>query len=108
MKTEHILCGAVCVVLICAVGFLGCYVYKLLGNLIFYPIEFLLRNIGGFYNTAHRMINQKNISNGKAVKKIHQKVDNVVSTVVDFNPVNILLSQVVRSLRISSWKDISE
>ena len=102
MKTKHIICGTLCIIIIFTIGYTGFYVYKLVGNFIFYPINLLFKNLKGFYNTAHRLLNQRNISNGKAISKIHQEVNNVISTVVDFNPVNILLSQVVRSLRIIS------
>ena len=102
MKTKHILCGTIYIIIIVTIGCLGFYVYKLVGNFLFYPINLLFKNIKGFYNTAHHLINQRNISNGKAITKIHQKFDNVISTMVDFNPVNILLQQVVRGLQISS------
>ena len=101
MKTKHIICGTLCIIIIFTIGYTGFYVYKLVGNFISYPITLLLKNLKGFYNTAHRLLNQRNISNKKAISKIHQEVNNVISTVVDFNPVNILLSQVVRSLRIT-------
>ena len=102
MKTKHIICGTLCIIIIFTIGYTGFYVYKLIGNFISYPITLLLKNLKGFYNTAHRLLNQRNISNKKAINKIHQEVNNAISTVVDFNPVNILLSQVVRSLRITS------
>ena len=102
MKTKHIICGTLCIIIIFTIGYTGFYVYKLVGNFISYPITLLLKNLKGFYNTAHRLLNQRNISNEKATSKIHQEVNNAISTVVDFNPVNILLSQVVRSLRITS------
>lgn len=102
MKTKHIICGTLCIIIIFTIGYTGFYVYKLVGNFISYPITLLLKNLKGFYNTAHRLLNQRNISNKKAINKIHQEVNNAISTVVDFNPVNILLSQVVRSLRITS------
>ena len=101
MKTKHIICGTLCIIIIFTIGYTGFYVYKLVGNFISYPITLLLKNLKGFYNTAHRLLNQRNISNKKANSKIHQEVNNAISTVVDFNPVNILLSQVV-SLRITS------
>lgn len=102
MKTKHIICGTLCIIIIFTIGYTGFYVYKLVGNFISYPITLLLKNLKGFYNTAHRLLNQRNISNKKAINKIHQEVNNAISTVVDFNPVNILLSQIVRSLRITS------
>ena len=102
MKTKHIIYGTLCIIIIFTIGYTGFYVYKLVGNFISYPITLLLKNLKGFYNTAHRLLNQRNISNGKAINKIHQEVNNAISTLVDFNPVNILLSQVVRSLRITS------
>ena len=102
MKTKHIICGTLCIIIIFTIGYTGFYVYKLVGNFISYPITLLLKNLKGFYNTAHRLLNQRNISNKKAINKIHQEVNNPISTVVDFNPVNILLSQIVRSLRITS------
>ena len=102
MKTKHIICGTLCIIIIFTIGYTGFYVYKLVGNFISYPITLLLKNLKGFYNTAHRLLNQRNISNEEAISKIHQEVNNVISTMVDFNPVNILLSQVVRSLRITS------
>ena len=102
MKTKHIICGTLCIIIIFTIGYTGFYVYKLVGNFISYPITLLLKNLKGFYNTAHRLLNQRNISNEKAINKIHQEVNNAINTVVDFNPVNILLSQVVRSLRITS------
>lgn len=102
MKTKHIICGTLCIIIIFTIGYTGFYVYKLVGNFISYPITLLLKNLKGFYNTAHRLLNQRNISNEKAISKIHQEVNNAISTVVDFNPVNILLSQIVRSLRITS------
>ena len=102
MKTKHIICGTLCIIIIFTIGYTGFYVYKLIGNFISYPITLLLKNLKGFYNTAHRLLNQRNISNEKAISKIHQEANNAISTVVDFNPVNILLSQVVRSLRITS------
>ena len=102
MKTKHIIYGTLCIIIIFTIGYTGFYVYKLVGNFISYPITLLLKNLKGFYNTAHRLLNQRNISNKKAINKIHQEVNNAISTVVDFNPVNILLSQVVRSLRITS------
>ena len=102
MKTKHIICGTLCIIIIFTIGYTGFYVYKLVGNFISYPITLLLKNLKGFYNTAHRLLNQRNISNEKSISKIHQEVNNAISTVVDFNPVNILLSQVVRSLRITS------
>ena len=102
MKTKHIIYGTLCIIIIFTIGYTGFYVYKLIGNFISYPITLLLKNLKGFYNTAHRLLNQRNISNKKAINKIHQEVNNAISTVVDFNPVNILLSQIVRSLRITS------
>ena len=102
MKTKHIICGTLCIIIIFTIGYTGFYVYKLVGNFISYPITLLLKNLKGFYNTAHRLLNQRNISNKKAINKIHQEVNNAISTVVDFNPVNILLSHIVRSLRITS------
>ena len=102
MKTKHIICGTLCIIIIFTIGYTGFYVYKLVGNFISYPITLLLKNLKGFYNTAHRLLNQRNISNKKAINKIHQEVNNAISTVVDFNPVNILLSRIVRSLRITS------
>ena len=102
MKTKHIICGTPCIIIIFTIGYTGFYVYKLVGNFISYPITLLLKNLKGFYNTAHRLLNQRNISNKKAINKIHQEVNNAISTVVDFDPVNILLSQIVRSLRITS------
>lgn len=102
MKTKHIIYGTLCIIIIFTIGYTGFYVYKLVGNFISYPITLLLKNLKGFYNTAHRLLNQRNISNKKAINKIHQEVNNAISTVVDFNPVNILLSQIVRSLRITS------
>ena len=74
MKTKHIICGTLCIIIIFTIGYTGFYVYKLVGNFISYPITLLLKNLKGFYNTAHRLLNQRNISNEKAISKIHQEV----------------------------------